>query len=398
MSIPYELDKIKKTSIEELVKFSVREGETLDFKAGPPNTWRQIPSDKQDIIRDEKAEFLKDVSAFANAGGGDLVYGLGESEGAVAGEADGFDCSNLDGLKRHLQALCRENIDPPVELKLKAVEGFEKGIVLVVRVPDTWNKPHMVTIDHSTNFYKRQGTENSKMSIDMIRRTVLGSEELADEIREFRTQRIETIKNRRGPSPVDNHPFLALHVVPVQRFRAGDELDIPTVAEQNPLRSLSGYPGPGSFNIDGVVFVSGGRDQSPNCCVQLFRNGCIETIKGYRRDGDELRLPGIARRTLRAMSNYIKFYRDLKIAPPIVVMFSMIGFKGREIHQDPSRGFTNEQSIDRDMVLFPDRMIRDVNDDADIVDLLEPVLQLLWQACGYKEVWPGVLDDLREEV
>lgn len=63
--IAKRLSEIEKSDLDALVTNGVSEGKTLDYKLSLPG-----PSD------DDKKEFLADVSSFANAGGGDIVFGI----------------------------------------------------------------------------------------------------------------------------------------------------------------------------------------------------------------------------------------------------------------------------------------------------------------------------------
>ena len=73
MALPSNLAETNQAHLQALIDQGVEEGPHLDFK-------RQLPSD---WTRDAKQAFLADVTAFANAGGGDLVYGIDEVD-AVA--------------------------------------------------------------------------------------------------------------------------------------------------------------------------------------------------------------------------------------------------------------------------------------------------------------------------
>ena len=68
--IPKRFDEITKADIDALVANGVAEGRTLDYK-------RTLPGGKDD----EKREFLADVSSFANAAGGDIIFGVEEDQG-----------------------------------------------------------------------------------------------------------------------------------------------------------------------------------------------------------------------------------------------------------------------------------------------------------------------------
>jgi len=61
------IDKIAHHDIESLVTNQVRERRTLEYK-------RELPGNKDS----DKNEFLADVSSFANAIGGDLLFGVDE--------------------------------------------------------------------------------------------------------------------------------------------------------------------------------------------------------------------------------------------------------------------------------------------------------------------------------
>lgn len=67
-----QLDKIDENLLNQVCSEQWDESPTLEFKAMPP---QPAPDDKP------KQEFLKDVAALANAGGGDIVYGISEISG-----------------------------------------------------------------------------------------------------------------------------------------------------------------------------------------------------------------------------------------------------------------------------------------------------------------------------
>ncbi len=60
----------KEEDLQALVDNSVLECKTIEYK-------QALPSNSES----GKKEFLADVSSFANASGGDLIYGVSESKG-----------------------------------------------------------------------------------------------------------------------------------------------------------------------------------------------------------------------------------------------------------------------------------------------------------------------------
>ena len=74
MQLPAKLRESTQQDFERLIAGSVAEGPHLEFKRELPRTWK----DK------ERHELAADASAFANAGGGDLIYGLDEAKSVAS--------------------------------------------------------------------------------------------------------------------------------------------------------------------------------------------------------------------------------------------------------------------------------------------------------------------------
>jgi predicted HTH transcriptional regulator len=118
------LADIDLTDIEALKDNGVAESHFLDFKATGVGA-----------SYDEHREFLADVSAFANASGGDIIYGVTENAG-VANGVPGFDLSDPDKEELRLTNLLRDGTEPRlsnVGIRWLTVSGTRR--VLVVRIP-----------------------------------------------------------------------------------------------------------------------------------------------------------------------------------------------------------------------------------------------------------------------
>ena len=74
MTLPNDLLATTQMHIEQLVADRMRAGPHLDFKRDLPTAWNN----------DAKHEFLADTTAFANSGGGDLIFGVDEDGQAQA--------------------------------------------------------------------------------------------------------------------------------------------------------------------------------------------------------------------------------------------------------------------------------------------------------------------------
>lgn len=74
MSLPRTILEAVQEDIQRLIAERVQECPHLDFKRDLPTAWDASA----------KHEWLKDVTAFANSGGGDVIYGVDENDSAEA--------------------------------------------------------------------------------------------------------------------------------------------------------------------------------------------------------------------------------------------------------------------------------------------------------------------------
>src|SRR5688500_14165723 len=91
---------IEAADLQRLVENGVIESRTLDYK-------QEGVGGKEA----ERKEFLKDVSALANANGGDLVIGI-QSKGGVPSAVLGITVANIDAEIQRLENMIRDNIEP----------------------------------------------------------------------------------------------------------------------------------------------------------------------------------------------------------------------------------------------------------------------------------------------
>lgn len=156
------LDKIEAGDIENLVINGVPESNQLDYKEALPG------SDDEG-----KKEFLRDVSAMANASG-DLVYGVREQRGGEGGasaiEVVGLVGIDIDATKLWMENLIRDCIKPRLTgLDVRAVPVGDSKVVLIARVPRSWNSPHVVEFKKHWRFYSRGAAGNYQMDVAQLR-------------------------------------------------------------------------------------------------------------------------------------------------------------------------------------------------------------------------------------
>ncbi len=371
---------IVKEDIEDLLRNQVRESRTIDYKLVLPG---RTDADVK--------EFLADVSSFANTVGGDIYYGIQENEG-VPTRADGLK-GDIDAEKLRLESILRTGLDPRIPgVILQPIEGFSHGPILLIRVPQSWSAPHMVTYKDQSRFYARNSAGKYQLDVLELRASFLLSESVEKKIRLFRDDRVARIAAGDTPVLLREGANLILHLIPLSAFSTAKKIDIGTIlgqwGELSPIGSRgSSY----RLNFNGLAtFTSQGQPSSSYC--QIFRQGQIEAV--YTRMVDKaqpdngqgkcyIQALAYEQLVIAAIKKYLAALQTLDVTCPIYVILTLTGVKNcfmaipNHLFFDTDR----ECSIDMDILLLPDVTLLDYN--ADIPLILRPAFDTVWNACGH---------------
>lgn len=131
---------------------------------------------KKDEGAKKKEEFLKDVTAFANLSGGNIIIGVPEDKDAegktVPGDLIGVD--DGERLKDSYRDLCDANIDPPIRgLVIKLVPLKEGKSAIVIYIPVSLSRPHLVSYNNKSALYIRTNDRVTNMTSDDVKRSVM---------------------------------------------------------------------------------------------------------------------------------------------------------------------------------------------------------------------------------
>jgi hypothetical protein len=218
------LRQIELRDLEELVG-NVAEGLHVDFKQGLVG--------KSD---GDRKEFVADVTAFANASGGDIVFGIVEGADAVASQVLGIPVVDRDAEERRLAEILRNGTEPRLtDFDFKWIDNPPNGHVLILRIGRSWRAPHRVTLAGHDRFYIRNTRGKHPMNTDELRTAFTAGQALEDRIAQFQRARIRLIVDLDGPVDMTGGPKLVLHAVPLVsfadppdvRFRYGELLQSP---------------------------------------------------------------------------------------------------------------------------------------------------------------------------
>ena len=166
---------------------------------------------------DDRKEFFADVSSFANAGGGDIIFGVADKRDGNGKPTEHTGKGRRAGWRQcrmrksaDLDDMLRSGIEPRIPgCRIRSIDGFASGPVLVIRIPKSWAGPHMVTFKNLSRFFSRTSAGKQQLDVGEIRSAFTASGDLRAKITAFRTERLGKIVANEGP--VDSSRFAKGH-------------------------------------------------------------------------------------------------------------------------------------------------------------------------------------------
>jgi hypothetical protein len=373
------LESINEETLQTLVSEKVAEGKTIEYKQVLPGN-----SDS------EKKEFLADVSSFANAVGGDLMFGIRE-EGGLAVEVLGVQMADPDSEVLRLESMIRDGIQPRIPaVSSRAIHLQSGAYVVVIRIVKSWAAPHLVAFQNYSRFYSRNSAGKYQLDVGEIRTAFALSESLSERFRNFRLDRLGKLVSNETPIPLEKNAKILLHLIPLSAFDRSTQYDLAAavkdVTRLFPIYSSSIHGN--HYNFDGYLTYSQfAKSSSAHSYLQIFRNGIIEAAEAFMiRDQDGNRLipsQAFEKELVAALPRLLQIQKMLGVQPPILVMLSFQGVSGSVMAVDRSRFmFEEAHPVDRDALILPEIMLESFECDASQV--LKPLFDLVWNAAG----WP----------
>jgi hypothetical protein len=379
---------VDESDLQAFVADQVRENMLLEYK-------RQLSIGSTG----EKKEFLSDVSAFANSKGGYLIIGIEEAKG-VPKVLSGITIANPDEERARLENLIRSGIDPRIPgLEIAIVSLANGKHAIVIHIPQSWAKPHMVSLSGS-RFYIRGSGGKQPLDVREIRAAFELSGSARERVRDFRAERLTMIIAGQEPFPLDA-PKTALHLIPLSIGNPDVAFDVSTIAEDMGRQTnmfMEYVPNTrGRYNADGyVTYTCLAGDPPPPCSyLQVFHNGAIEGVEdasvGSLRilEGkSEIAIRSYENDLMGALGVLLGHQRKLGVSPPILVTATLIGIADYTIEVS-NRGFRipdpfykkTDHLIGKDPLILPELLIESFNIEPSKV--LRPLFDALWRASGY---------------
>lgn len=265
--IPKRLHDVTEADLLALVEQEAEEGPQLDFK-------RELP--KED--NDGKKEFFKDVCAFANTSGGDLVYGLEEKEGVARALVPQVVPGSIDGYVLKLTNMLRDRIEPMLHgVQIQPVPLAAGGHAVVVRVPRSFTGIHRSKADGQ--FYVRRTRSIDALDVPGIVSRVADHLGREDRVSSFFARRYADILSNEHSLELASGPKLVMHLVPARDFLSGEEVNIAAVDRAAPVPFLLDQGGSTArATWDGRAFF-GAADGTALYFTLFMHSGVVETCR-----------------------------------------------------------------------------------------------------------------------
>ena len=411
--IPKAFDQIEEQDLQSLIDIGVLEGKTIEYKQN-----LTMSNDK------DKKEFLADVSSFANASGGDLIYGIVEDRSTGAPESlEGLLIQNEDELIRKLEAQIRDGIEPRIpSVNIRAIPlstrceitwfNFDTVLklfhallhdfvwikkcipqvisfqllsntktALIIRVLKSWVSPHRVVSGGHDKFYSRNTKGKYPLDVGELRIAFNLSNSITERIRKFRENRISEIYANEAPVPLNENAKIILHLIPISSISSEQTYDMSKLPfDPRLMTPFSTMSWNHRYNLDGYLTYSMYRDVVSHY-VQLYRNGIIEAVESSLLGRSDLKIPSIAFEEviMNAFNNYISNLKALDVGLPIFAFLTFVGVKGYSMTREPIG--IEDDTIEKDILLIPEIVIESF--DFEVNKILKPWFDAVWNACGF---------------
>jgi hypothetical protein len=361
------LPQITEADLVYLIDNEIAEGPTIDYK-------RDMPLDN----RDTKAEFLADITSFANGAGGDLIIGITEDKG-VPTAITGIEVPDADALGLRIENMCRDNVEPRLPtLQTHFVPLASGRHVLILRVGRSWNGPHRNKLDR--HFYSRNSRGKYPLDVGELRNAFTLGEVASERIRNFRADRLAGIVAGRTPVPIKTGATIILHLAPIEGFAGDKRLNVDDGTLQldrfRPLGPSMGYNY--RLNLDGHLSFHGSEEKPTVAYTQVFRNGAIESVFIFAPSNDtKILWPRYETFIADGCSKFIPRLAELGFDGPVVAMVSIVNAKDYSLsdsHDDfDARALPHNEIITPDVIVAP---------GADINQALAPAFGIVWNSFG----------------
>ena len=373
--IDKDINDISIEDIKYLVENQVPEGISLDYKM---KNYEPTPGGKK--------ELLKDVTAFANSSGGDLIIGVEDDKYNQAKALVGIESDNIAIDVNRIEQVIYNGIEPKLDTAKVKYINYGKKYIIIIRVEASPLFPHMVSFQKTNKFYIRKSDKNILLDAYELRNIFLKSENITQNIKNQNKKIITKVFSNETILPINiTSPKIIINFIPYNLDRnmknlQNIKLDFP---EQR-------------INFDGILAYKTNQDGIESYC-QLYRNGIIEFVSTTNKiflkilnpynnlNNEEINVisgnkNGYEYFLIKKCIYFYNFLKKLNIELPLYMFITILDAKGYRIFYNGKNGIKLTNAIDRDMLELPAVEIKSYN--VDIKKAVKDTINMIWNACG----------------
>ena len=384
-TIDKDIKNITKEDLENLVRNHKQEDSFLDFKR---DLYGKTDTDKK--------ELLKDVSAFANGSGGEIIIGIEEDNYSQAKTLCGFTTTNISVEKNRIEQIIMNGLEPKLDtFKVRYIHIGNHRFVMIIRIEHSPLFPHMVSFQRFNKFYIRKSDKNLLLDVYELRNLFLKSENFMQEIRKYNQDKIKNILEKNAILPTIEAPKILINFIPFDAFTRQTYLDL---AKSNLKINFPEQ----RINFDGLLAYQM-NDKGINSYAQIHRNGIIEFLSSSNKVFNIINNPFVIANNLatkklkiiygekngfeyyliRKSYEFINILKKLKVQTPIYIFISIIDAKGYRILYKNNNEEKITNAIDRNILSIPELELKRY--DNDLKSIIRMAFNMIWNACGEKE-------------
>ena len=384
-TIDKDIKNITKEDLANLLRNHKQEDSYLDFKR---DLYGKTDTDKK--------ELLKDVSAFANGSGGEIIIGIEEDNYSQAKTLCGFTTTNISIEKNRIEQIIMNGLEPKLDtFKVRYIHIGNHRFVMIIRIEHSPLFPHMVSFQRFNKFYIRKSDKNLLLDVYELRNLFLKSENFMQEIRKYNQDKIKNILEKNAILPTIEAPKILINFIPFDAFTRQTYLDL---AKSNLKINFPEQ----RINFDGLLAYQM-NDKGINSYAQIHRNGIIEFLSSSNKVFDIINNPFIIANNLateklkiiygekngfeyyliRKSYEFINILKKLKVQTPIYIFIAIIDAKGYRILYKNNNEEKITNAIDRNILSIPELELKRY--DNDLKSIIRMAFNMIWNACGEKE-------------
>ncbi len=377
-----EIEQFDESKLGTFVQNRISEGLYLDYKE---NLTRG--SD-----REAKVEFLKDITAFANAHGGDILIGIREPSEGIDAHQQIVGIENGEQIAHDLERVASSSVDPRIPgLRIISVQLASGRWCVIVHIPPSLSRPHMVNYQGHRSFYIRHSESSHPMTSHEIRESVVLSLSAEARVKLY----LETAEREDRAYYLKGNPSFIIQAMPLISLEQPWDIYTPEfeqIVRGNSRKNKHGEQYSLSTEIAPQITINGiiGMNErlNPVFRTEVHRNGYVSAI--YRnlqtQTVDTLERPVVHSTLCKLFNAFSDFISELWEATatelPYLFGCKYVGAQGTVLWTETrSQKFT--QPYERDEIVWPIHY-RQPNQDPTLI--MNSICVELFNAFGFREV------------